>query len=254
MDSNFSFFIVICLMGVTFYYYTKFKDYEDRYRLNEREFYLLNKHVDKLTYENANYKVRIKDLQKYKNDVSKTFKILDNELVHINNHVEKNSQINRRNLEQSEHISLLTPDLLTNLIENMNQDFSIFNNEYLSNNNSTELDTPKTETPVEKPAGTPVEKPVETPAGTPAGTPVETPVGTSAGTSLISNETETNSTDKVTDSIQIKNDNKNEHLLRSMSFPNLPNVYQRLMIPRIQISPIDEQLSSNIENVIVNKI
>ena len=57
--------------------------------------------LTKITMENANYRVRIKDLQKYKNDVSKTFKILDNELVQINNHVEKNNQQSQQLLSQS---------------------------------------------------------------------------------------------------------------------------------------------------------
>ena len=94
MDSNFSFLIIICLLTVSWYYYTKYKDLE-------RDFVDLNNNLTKITMENANYRVRIKDLQKYKNDVSKTFKILDNELVQINNHVEKNNQQSQQLLSQS---------------------------------------------------------------------------------------------------------------------------------------------------------
>jgi predicted nuclease with TOPRIM domain len=72
-------------LTASWYYYTKYKDLE-------RDFSDLNNNLTKMSMENTNYRVRIKDLQKYKNDVSKTFKILDNELVHINNHVEKNNQ------------------------------------------------------------------------------------------------------------------------------------------------------------------
>ena len=147
MDSNFSFLIIICLLTVSWYYYTKYKDLE-------RDFVDLNNNLTKITMENANYRVRIKDLQKYKNDVSKTFKILDNELVQINNHVEKNNQQSQQLLSQSlsqslpiqltsrlssglyttgsnsnssSRVNLLTPDMLNNLIENMNQEFSFFN-------------------------------------------------------------------------------------------------------------------------------
>ena len=220
MDSNFSFFIIVCLMGVTFYYYTKFKDYEDRYRLSEREFYHLNKHIDKLSYENANYKVRIKDLQKYKNDVSKTFKILDNELVHINNHVEKNSQMNRQ--YQNEQISLLTPDILTNLIENMNQDFSIFNNEYINNSNNSTSNTNENE-----------EK-----------NNTDEDVNTDENKIDENNATITENTAIPENNTAITENN----ILRSMSFPNLPSVYQRLMLPRI-----NEPVAPTIDAIIINK-
>jgi hypothetical protein len=236
MDSNFSFFIIVCLMGVTFYYYTKFKDYEDRYRLSEREFYHLNKHIDKLSYENANYKVRIKDLQKYKNDVSKTFKILDNELVHINNHVEKNSQMNRQ--YQNEQISLLTPDILTNLIENMNQDFSIFNNEYINNPNNSTSNTNENEEKnnTDEDVKTDENKIDEN----------NTVVVTENNATV----TENNSTipennTAITENNTVVTEN---NILRSMSFPNLPSVYQRLMLPRI-----NEPVAPTIDAIIINK-
>ena len=82
MESTSSLLIIIILLTIVWYLYTKYKEYE-------KKNYQLQSHFDKLTMENSNYRTRIKDLQKYKNDVSKTFKILDTELTNINNHVEK---------------------------------------------------------------------------------------------------------------------------------------------------------------------
>lgn len=114
MDYNLTFLIISFTVIVSFFYYTKCKEFE-------KEFLILNKKYDKAIIENDNYKLRIKDLQKYKNDVSKTFKILDNELTHINNHVEKQTQMNRQNMETN-NVNLLTADMLNNLINNMNQE------------------------------------------------------------------------------------------------------------------------------------
>ena len=44
---------------------------------------------DNLYVENQKVRTRVKDLQSYKTDVSKTFQILDNELVMINDHLQK---------------------------------------------------------------------------------------------------------------------------------------------------------------------
>ena len=144
MESTSSLLIIIILLTIVWYLYTKYKEYE-------KKNYQLQSHFDKLTMENSNYRTRIKDLQKYKNDVSKTFKILDTELTNINNHVEKgnsyfqmhghnnitpqNNNVNNIRLNQSgfdisspntNRINLLTPDMLNNLIENMNQEFTLF--------------------------------------------------------------------------------------------------------------------------------
>lgn len=143
MDYNLTFLTIIISLCITYFYYTKYKEYE-------REFYILNKKHDKAIVENDNYKLRIKDLQKYKNDVSKTFKILDNELNHINNHVERQNQLQlqRQNNDSNfNNVNLLTTDILTNLINNMNQEYSTPQNtqleetinETIEENNSTEL-------------------------------------------------------------------------------------------------------------------
>ena len=129
MDSNFSLLIIIVLLTTSWYYYTKYKE-------SEKENNFLQNNVNKTNMENSNYRTRIKDLQKYKNDVSKTFKILDTELTNINNHVEKsnhfqlstnpiNSSVNELTAH-SGRVNLLTPDMLNNLIDNMNQEFNFF--------------------------------------------------------------------------------------------------------------------------------
>ena len=152
MDYNLTFLTIMISLCITYFYYTKYKEYE-------KEFYILNKKHDKAIVENDNYKLRIKDLQKYKNDVSKTFKILDNELNHINNHVERQNQLqlqlHRQNNDSSfNNVNLLTTDILTNLINNMNQEYStpqntpsvpledtVQENETIRENSSTELDS-----------------------------------------------------------------------------------------------------------------
>lgn len=133
MDYNLTFLIITFTVVVSFFYYTKCKEYE-------REFLILHKKYDRAIIENDNYKLRIKDLQKYKNDVSKTFKILDNELTHINNHVEKQVQLNRH--MDANNVNLLTADMLSNLINNMNQE-SLFPS--ISNISSIHLTRTNTE-------------------------------------------------------------------------------------------------------------
>lgn len=121
---------IFCLiLGlISWYYFNKFQD-------SEKEYNKLYKRFEHVYMENQKVKSRIKDLQSYKNDVSKTFKILDNELVLINDHLKKQNEapINERQRQQqsilrpyymrnnipSNNVSLLTPDLLTSLF-NMN--------------------------------------------------------------------------------------------------------------------------------------
>jgi septal ring factor EnvC (AmiA/AmiB activator) len=126
---------IFCLiLGlISWYYFNKFQD-------SEKEYNKLHKRFEQVYMENQGFKSRIKDLQSYKNDVSKTFKILDNELVMINDHLKRQNenesgasarqrpplpprpQVARsfymRNIPNN-NVSLLTPDLLTSLF-NMN--------------------------------------------------------------------------------------------------------------------------------------
>lgn len=75
--------IIICILSILlWYYYTK---------CNEQAGFEFVKFA-KLINENKKLKTKVKYLEKYKTDVSKTFQILDNELVNINDHIKKNSQ------------------------------------------------------------------------------------------------------------------------------------------------------------------
>jgi hypothetical protein len=138
MTSQLSTIICVIFGVVSWYYFNKFME-------SEREYSRLHKSYDELHMENKKMKSRLKDLQSYKNDVSKTFKILDNELVLINDHLKRNSQQNTQQsqtnfpitssipigriplarvasftaLQPNNNISLLTPELLTSLF-NMN--------------------------------------------------------------------------------------------------------------------------------------
>jgi len=138
---------IFCLVlgVVSWYYFNKFQD-------SEKEYNKLYKRFEQVYIENQKVKSRIKDLQSYKNDVSKTFKILDNELVMINDHLKKQNEnviherqrpplplrppaarsFYMRNIP-NDNVSLLTPDLLTSLF-NMNT----------FNSSSEELDTRRT--------------------------------------------------------------------------------------------------------------
>jgi hypothetical protein len=121
---------IFCLIlgFISWYYFNKFQE-------SEKEYNKLYKRFEHVYIENQKVKSRIKDLQSYKNDVSKTFKILDNELVLINDHLKKQNEnvttehqrsqrppvarsLYMRNIP-SNNVSLLTPDLLTSLF-NMN--------------------------------------------------------------------------------------------------------------------------------------
>ena len=82
---------IFCLvLGlISWYYFNKFQE-------SEKEYGKLYKRFEQIYIENQKVKNRIKDLQSYKNDVSKTFKILDNELVLINDHLKKQNETPRQ--------------------------------------------------------------------------------------------------------------------------------------------------------------
>lgn len=117
--------LVLCaVIGfITWYYFNKFQE-------SEREYYKLHKKYEEAVHENARIKSRVKDLQSYKNDVSKTFQILDNELLMINDHLKRrgNNSVQgtlRPDGQQegiSNRVSILTPELLGTLFNNMNQE------------------------------------------------------------------------------------------------------------------------------------
>jgi predicted nuclease with TOPRIM domain len=106
--------LLFVLVGfIAFYYFNKFQE-------SEREYIKLHSSLKDMYNENQNMKLKVKELQAYKDDVSKTFKILDNELVMINNHLQRRQQpslqqpsLQQQPLQQaSSRVSLLTPELL----------------------------------------------------------------------------------------------------------------------------------------------
>jgi len=127
--------LIICiLLGlIAWYYFTKLQD-------SEKEYSKLYKKYDNICMENEKIKSRINDLQSYKNDVSKTFKILDNELVLINEHLHKrNTPVRRPTLDFRNNVSLLTPQMLSSLFNNVNTEESSLPNLFSRTYSSSSL-------------------------------------------------------------------------------------------------------------------
>lgn len=119
-------FVIASLVAL--FYYTKFEQ-------SEREYYKLHKEHIKTLGENSKLRSRVKDLQSYKDDISKTFKILDNELVMINEHInqqkkdernEQNDSVRARGGEDETGNSvlppMLTPEILNRLFDGINSE------------------------------------------------------------------------------------------------------------------------------------
>jgi predicted nuclease with TOPRIM domain len=116
----FNIFITCILVGfMIWYYFVKNQEKDQKYSNLHSEYI-------GLCNENQKLKSRLKDLQSYKNDVSKTFKILDNELLLINDRLQNRDS--HLNTPQPNPISVLTPELLTSLFNNMNQEFADYTN------------------------------------------------------------------------------------------------------------------------------
>lgn len=121
MPSNSTMIVVCTLIAfVAWYYYNKFQE-------SEKEYFVLHRQFESVCANNKMLKEKVSDLQLYKDDVSKTFKILDNELVMINDHIQKRSVQPNRSVDeilqnQTGRISLLTPDVLSSLFATINQE------------------------------------------------------------------------------------------------------------------------------------
>ena len=129
--------LIICiLLGlISWYYFTKLQD-------SEKEYTKLYKKYENTCMENEKIKSRVNDLQSYKNDVSKTFKILDNELVLINEHLNKRNtpvNIGRPALNFRNNVSLLTPQLLSSLFNNVNTEDATLPNPFSRTYSSSSL-------------------------------------------------------------------------------------------------------------------
>lgn len=105
--------LVLCaIIGfVAWYYYQKFQE-------SEKEYYKLHSQFLEVCNENVRLKEKMTDLEVYKDDVSKTFKILDNELSLINNHIKTRTDTT----PPTNRVSLLTPEMLSSLFTNVNQE------------------------------------------------------------------------------------------------------------------------------------
>jgi hypothetical protein len=105
MFSKLSSSTIICvILGlILFYYYNKFQD-------SEKEYFSLHKKFDQMYTENQKMKTRLKDFQYYKNDVSKTFKILDKELEQINEHIYGRSRTFNEDVVRRQGIESNTTD------------------------------------------------------------------------------------------------------------------------------------------------
>lgn len=197
MELNLSVVIIFALL-VMGYMYVKEKE-----QLTNN----LYKTIDRLENENMHRQIRIKDLQKYKNDVSKTFSILDKELNQIQNQVEKTSNMYHQNTENN-NVSLLTPNILNSLIENMNQDFIMTSSGRPLSSNNIQPNIPQ-------------------PQSNNTQEPPNTHQSNTQSSNTQSNNTHPNiqpNTQQV--NIPETNDQDKENLLYNV--PNLPNQYHKL--------------------------
>lgn len=99
--------VVICILSILLWYY-----------------YMKSTECSDLTTQVKKLKTKVKYLESYKNDVSKTFKILNNELVLINEHIQTND-INLTNRNTNSFETNVTPNILNDLL--LSQDSNTFN-------------------------------------------------------------------------------------------------------------------------------
>lgn len=128
--------IVICVVTILlWYYYIKSKEQDDKYLpVMIRQSELMHENT-KLKQENKKLKMRIKYLDNYRNDVSKTFKILDNELGLINEHIKQRGNVQNTeppHLNESNAFrTSVTPTVLNSLLRTSQEPVSsdgLFNN------------------------------------------------------------------------------------------------------------------------------
>lgn len=104
--------LILVVAGfIAWYYFQKYEESRNEYH--------------RLFEENMRIKARIEDLEIYKRDISKTFEILDNELVVINQHIQRQADNNEpqdtfESNSVSEPInasvSVITPEFLSSLM------------------------------------------------------------------------------------------------------------------------------------------
>jgi hypothetical protein len=117
---NTTLLLAVCLIVGVVYIYTE----------NMRQHFIHD--LNNLKLENYDLKNKIKYLQSYKNDVSKTFKILDNDLMFIKENIKE--QVKQNGTSSTHHIdtqlnipndriSLLTADTIQSLLNNISPPF-----------------------------------------------------------------------------------------------------------------------------------
>jgi hypothetical protein len=107
---------VLLVVGLTaWFYFNKFTQSEKAYRL-------LHKKYTDLKTETCRLRERVQDLDAYKTDVSKTFKILDNELISINNEIQRTKPDHPLQAVTTGNVSILSPEFLNSLFNNINQE------------------------------------------------------------------------------------------------------------------------------------
>ena len=104
------FLILIVSIGISIWLFYKYK--ESQIKLKS----IISKNIS-LKLENSSMKTKIKYLETYKTDVSKTFKILDDELLLIKDNLTQQQPSQIQHLPQN-RVSLLTPSVLTSLMSN----------------------------------------------------------------------------------------------------------------------------------------
>jgi len=129
-NSQVQLWLIICIFIGTFawYYYNKFLE-------SEKEYKQLHNDYMECRNENEKNKVKIRELVRYQQDVSRTFKIMDNEIKSINDHITKERQPETpQRMAQSDGLeSMMNPyTLLNNILQIENREnpvFSISTNE-----------------------------------------------------------------------------------------------------------------------------
>lgn len=116
MIINFFLFLLVSISCMScFFFYAKIIS------VNEEKILLL-KIIDKKSDEIFYLKNKIDDLKRYQEDVSRTFKILDNELVAITEKIDKHTSgaVTVTTQRPQNPISLLNPELLNEIFANLN--------------------------------------------------------------------------------------------------------------------------------------
>ena len=137
--------IILILLGlVSWYYFNKFQESEQNYRKLYYQF-------EKVYVDNKNMKIRIQDLECYKNDISKTFNVLDKELLVINNHLQRRNNDNDNvnlNKTGSANVSIITPELLNSLLSESEVNVNKSDSEVNVDKSESEVNVDKSESEV----------------------------------------------------------------------------------------------------------